>query len=79
VFDFWMPLVPLQFQINDLGYTLNLCINFVRQNSMKFPRLNGAISNIPTGTGAEPIKPAPVRRDAVYFFGLSDLTAVSTS
>jgi len=74
-----MPLVPLQFQINNFGYTLNLRINFVRQGGMKLPRLNGAINNIPIGTGAEPIKPAPVRRDAVYFFGLSDLTAVSTS
>jgi hypothetical protein len=75
VFDFWMPLVPLQFQINDLGYTLNLRINFVRQGGMKLPRLNGAINNIPIGTGAEPIKPAPVRRDAVYFFGFRDLRA----
>jgi len=74
-----MPLLPLQFQINNLGYTLNLRINFVRQCGMKLFRLNGTINNIPVGTGAEPIKPAPVRRDAVYFFGLRDLTAVSTS
>jgi len=74
-----MPLLPLQFQINDLGYTLNLRLNFVRQGGMKLSCLNGAIGNIPTGTGAEPIKPTPVRRDAVYFFGLSDLIAVSTS
>jgi hypothetical protein len=79
VFDFWMALLPLQFQINNLGYTLNLRINFVRQGGMKLPRLNGAINNIPIGTGAEPIKPTPVRRDAVYFFGFKDLTAVSTS
>ena len=79
MFDFWMALLPLQFQINNLGYTLNLRINFVRQGGMKLPRLNGAINNIPIGTGAKPIKPAPVRRDAVYFFGFKDLTAVSTS
>jgi len=79
VFDFWVALLPLQFQINNLGYTLNLRINFVRQGGIKLPRLNSAINNIPIGTGAELIKPAPVRRDAVYFFGFKDLTAVSTS
>jgi len=74
-----MAFLPLQFQINDLGYTLNLRINLVRQGGMKLSCLNDAINNIPIGTGAESIKPAPVRRDAVYFFGLSDLIAVSTS
>ena len=71
--------MPLQFQINDLGYTLNLRIDFVRQGGMKLPRLYGTVHNIPIGTGAEPIKPTPVRRDVVYFFGLSDFTAVKTS
>ena len=71
--------MPLQFQINDLGYTLNLRVDFVRQGGMKLPRLDGTVNNIPIGTGAELIKPAPVSRDAVYFFGFSDLTACSRS
>jgi hypothetical protein len=75
VFDFWMPLLPLEFQINDLGYTLNLRVDFVRQGGMKLSRLYGTVYNIPIGTGTEPIKPAPVSRDAVYFFGFIDLTA----
>ena len=77
--DLRLTLLTLQLKINDLGYPFNFRIDFVRQGGMKLPRLYGTVNNIPIGTGAEPIKPAPVRRDAVYFFGFSDLIAVKTS